>query len=100
MLLVPTTESLIGSRDQESNAYYTDLVSSEEFLGSHVLRIRDSAGTTNRQDTSNGRDSRVKAKQVSTANGRTVIIKENYVYSSKGMVRLQVAPRSRLTSGA
>lgn len=92
MLLVPTTESLIGSRDKESDAYYTDLVSSEEFLGSHVLRIPDSGGATNKQDASNGRDLRGKAKQVSTANGRTVIIKENHVYSSKGTVQLRFPP--------
>lgn len=84
MLLVPTTESLFGSRDKESNAYYSDLVSSEEFLGSHVLRIPSPSGPSNKTDVSSVRDTRAKAKQVTTVNGRTVIVKENSVYSNKG----------------
>ncbi|KAL1961629.1 hypothetical protein VTN77DRAFT_1379 [Rasamsonia byssochlamydoides] len=91
VLLVPTTESLIGSRDRDSNLYYTDLVSSEEFLGSHVLRIPNPTGPANKKDTSNVRDTRGKAKQVTTANGRTVIIKENSVYSNKGFKSLSQA---------
>ncbi|KAJ5086436.1 hypothetical protein NUU61_007743 [Penicillium alfredii] len=77
VLLVPTTECLTGSRDRESNLQYSDLVASEEFLGSHVLRIPIHPGTTNGKEDSNVRDSRGKAKQVTTFNGRTVIIKEN-----------------------
>lgn len=84
VLLVPTTESLIGSRDRDSNLYYSDLVTSEEFLGSHVLRIPTPVTPVNGNDGSNVRDSRGKARQVTTANGRTVIIKENSVYSNKG----------------
>jgi small subunit ribosomal protein S11 len=78
------TESLIGSRDRESSLYYSDLVASEEFLGSHALRIPVTSGTTGTKEDSNVRDSRGKAKQVTTVNGRTVIIKENSVYSNKG----------------
>ena len=78
------TESLIGSRDRESSLYYSDLVVSEEFLGSHALRIPVTNGTTGTKDDTNVRDSRGKAKQVTTVNGRTVIIKENSVYSNKG----------------
>ncbi|KAJ5698476.1 hypothetical protein N7462_000481 [Penicillium macrosclerotiorum] len=84
VLLVPTTECLIGSRDRESNLYYSDLVTSEEFLGSHVLRMPLNSSSTNGKDESSIRDSRGKAKQVTTFNGRTVIIKENSVYSNKG----------------
>lgn len=84
ILLVPTTECLIGSRDRESNLYYSDLVASEEFLGSHVLRIPINPGSTNGKEDANVRDNRGKAKQVTTFNGRTVIIKENSVYSNKG----------------
>jgi hypothetical protein len=85
VLLVPITESLIGSRDRESNVLYSDLVVSEEFLGSHTLRIPIANGATgNAKDDSNVRDSRGKAKQVTTVNGRTVIIKESSVYSNKG----------------
>jgi hypothetical protein len=82
---VPTTESLINSRDRDSNILYSDLVSSEEFLGSHVLRISPSGGANGGKDNTSVRDSKGKAKQVATVNGRTVIIKENSVYSNKGM---------------
>ncbi|GES58919.1 VPS9 domain protein [Aspergillus terreus] len=91
VLLVPITESLIGSRDRESSVLYSDLVVSEEFLGSHALRIPGSNGTSGAKDDSNVRDSRAKAKQVTTANGRTVIIKENSVYSNKGFKSLTQA---------
>jgi small subunit ribosomal protein S11 len=87
VLLVPTTESLIRARDRDSNVNYIDLVSSEEFLGSHVLRIPTQAGLLNKKDGSNGRDPRGKARQVTTVNGRTVIIKENFVYPNKGRPR-------------
>lgn len=88
--MVPTTESLIGSRDRETNNLYSDLVTSEEFLGSHVLRIPVPTGSSNGKDGPNVRDSRGKAKQVTTVNGRTVIIKENSVYSNKGEVGVAI----------
>lgn len=88
VLLVPTTESLIWSRDRETNLHYSDLVASEEFLGSHVLRIPPSTGSAGGKDETNVRDSRGKAKQLTTVNGRTVIIKENSVYSNKGFKSL------------
>ncbi|KAE8152296.1 hypothetical protein BDV25DRAFT_151284 [Aspergillus avenaceus] len=91
VLLVPVTESLIGSRDRESSLYYSDLVVSEEFLGSHTLRIPATNGIPGAKDDSSVRDSRGKAKQVTTANGRTVIIKENSVYSNKGFKSLTQA---------
>ncbi|KAJ5587777.1 Myosin light chain kinase-like protein [Penicillium hispanicum] len=84
VLLVPTTECLVGSRDRESGLYYSDLVASEEFLGSHVLRIPINLSPANGKEDWNVRDNRGKAKQVTTFNGRTVIIKENSVYSNKG----------------
>lgn len=77
------SESLIGSRDRESSLFYSDLVVSEEFLGSHTLRIPVSSGAGGRDDPS-VRDGRGKAKQVTTANGRTVILRDNSVYSNKG----------------
>ncbi|PWY81885.1 VPS9 domain protein [Aspergillus heteromorphus CBS 117.55] len=91
VLLVPITESLVGSRDRESSLFYSDLVVSEEFLGSHTLRIPVSTGAGGGKDDSNIRDSRGKAKQVTTVNGRTVIIKENSVYSNKGFKTLSQA---------
>ncbi|THD00053.1 hypothetical protein EYZ11_000505 [Aspergillus tanneri] len=91
ILLVPVTESLVGSRDRESTLLYSDLVVSEEFLGSHTLRIPVANGSARPKDDLNVRDSRGKAKQVATANGRTVIIKENSVYSNKGFKSLTQA---------
>ncbi|PKY07495.1 putative VPS9 domain protein [Aspergillus campestris IBT 28561] len=88
VLLVPVTESLVGSRDRESSLFYSDLVVSEEFLGSHTLRAPVPNGAAGGKDDSNVRDSRGKAKQVTTVNGRTVIIKENSVYSNKGFKSL------------
>lgn len=80
VLLVPTTECLLNGRDRESENPYTEIVSAEEFLASHVLRINDAVGL----DEGNVRESRGKAKQYNTVNGRTVVIKESFVYSNKG----------------
>ena len=81
ILLVPTTEVLLTSRDRESNALYSDLTSSEEFLASHVIRTAGAQAPTN----GNVRDNRGKAKQYNTINGRTVVVKESFVYSNKGI---------------
>lgn len=80
ILLVPTTECLLTGRDRESNSAYVDIVSSEDFLASHVLRISN----TQAPGEGNVRDSRGKAKQFNTINGRTVVVKESFVYSNKG----------------
>ncbi|KAI4241504.1 MAG: hypothetical protein LQ352_007432, partial [Teloschistes flavicans] len=79
VLLVPTTEVLLTSKDRESNTLYTDLTGSEEFLASHVIRINGAQAPGN----GSVRDSRGKAKQFNTVNGRTVIAKESFVYSNK-----------------
>lgn len=92
VLLVPTTEVLLTSRDRDTNASYADLSGSEEFLASHVLRVPGGVGPNNHvKDTSTFRESRGKAKQFSTANGRTVIIKDAFVYSNKGFKTLNQA---------
>ena len=80
VLLVPTTECLLTGRDRESDTPYTDLVTSDEFLASHVLRVSEPAAPGN----GNIRDSRGKAKQYTTLNGRTVVVKESFIYSNKG----------------
>ncbi|KAL8695633.1 MAG: hypothetical protein Q9224_003277, partial [Gallowayella concinna] len=87
ILLVPTTEVLLTSRDRESNALYSELTSSEEFLASHVIR------TSGAQAPGSGsvRDSRGKAKQYSTINGRTLVVKESFVYSNKGFKNINQA---------
>ncbi|KAL8778580.1 MAG: hypothetical protein Q9213_007357 [Squamulea squamosa] len=87
ILLVPTTEVLLTSKDRESNALYSELTSSEEFLASHVVR------TTGTQALGNGsvRDSRGKAIQYNTVNGRTLVVKESFVYSNKGFKNINQA---------
>ncbi|KAL3427827.1 hypothetical protein PVAG01_01336 [Phlyctema vagabunda] len=92
ILLVPTTESLLTSRDRDSGALYADLAGSEEFLGSHVLRVpANHAATAGGKDAPNMRESRGKAKQYTTFNGRTVVIKDSLVYSNKGFKTLNQA---------
>ncbi len=82
---MPTTEVLLSSRDRETGALYTDLAGSEEFLGSHVLRIPvNHAPNAGGKDVPSMRENRGKAKQFTTINGRTVVVKDSYVYSNKG----------------
>ncbi|KAH6678018.1 hypothetical protein B0J14DRAFT_534051 [Halenospora varia] len=92
ILLVPATDVLLTSRDRESGALYSDLAGSEEFLGSHVLRIpanyNASAGG---KDAPNMRENRGKAKQYTTINGKTVVVKDSFVYSNKGFKTLNQA---------
>ncbi|PGH30474.1 hypothetical protein GX50_06765 [[Emmonsia] crescens] len=91
ILLVPITESLVNGRDRDSNLAYADIVSSEEFLGSHVLRITSPIGSPTSKDGPSVRDSRGKARQITTVNGRTVVIKESTVFSNKGFKTLNQA---------
>jgi hypothetical protein len=60
-------------------------VASEDFLGSHVLRlpastVADGGG----KHAAGAKDGRGKAKQYNTVNGKTVIIKETFIYSNRG----------------
>ncbi|KAF2842537.1 hypothetical protein M501DRAFT_998873 [Patellaria atrata CBS 101060] len=92
IILVPTTDVLLASRDRETNTSYYDLSTSEEFLASHVLRAPGGlAPQSHNKDGSNFRDNRGKAKQYSTLNGRTVIVKDAFVYSNKGFKSLNQA---------
>ncbi len=91
---MPTTEVLLTSRDRESGALYADLAGSEEFLGSHVLRIPANHATAGGKDAPNMRESRGKAKQYTTINGRTVVVKDAYVYSNKGGFVLLTSEKS------
>ncbi|KAH7388765.1 hypothetical protein BKA66DRAFT_440434 [Pyrenochaeta sp. MPI-SDFR-AT-0127] len=92
VLLVPTTEALLNSRDKESNTSYVDLSGSEDFLASHVLRVPGGVGPNNHvKDAGSFRETRGKAKQFTTANGRTVIVKDAFVYSNKGFKTLNQA---------
>jgi hypothetical protein len=86
VLLVPTTEVLLTSRDKETNTLYADLSGSEDFLASHVLRVPGGVGPNNHvKDAGSFRETRGKAKQFTTANGRTVIVKDAFIYSNKGV---------------
>ncbi|KFY27969.1 hypothetical protein V493_03185 [Pseudogymnoascus sp. VKM F-4281 (FW-2241)] len=92
VLLVPTTEVLLTSRDRETGALFSDLAQTEDFLGSHVLRIPNGNGATpGGKETTSMREHRGKAKQYTTINGRTVIIKDAFVYANKGFKTLNQA---------
>ncbi|KAK7511355.1 hypothetical protein IWZ03DRAFT_386308 [Phyllosticta citriasiana] len=91
VLLVPTTEILLNARDRETNAHYTDLAGSEDFLASHVLRLPGGVPPGPNGKEASFRESRGKAKQYQTANGRTVIIKDTFLYSNKGFKTLNQA---------
>ncbi|KAI9848906.1 MAG: hypothetical protein M1838_000347 [Thelocarpon superellum] len=88
ILLVPTTEILLTTRDADSNAPYADLASADDFLGSHVLRMPGTPLPGAAKDAGTVRDNRGKAKQFTTMNGRTVVVKDNMVYSNKGFKHL------------
>ncbi|MCJ1354323.1 MAG: hypothetical protein MMC33_004311 [Icmadophila ericetorum] len=91
ILLVPTTEVLLTSRDQETGYLLTDLVTQEDFLCSHVLRVPEPAPAAAAKEVGSVRDNRGKAKQFITINGRTVVVKESFVYSNKGFRNLNQA---------
>lgn len=104
VLLVPTTDVLLTSREAEAapgagpGPAVAETVSTDEFLSSHVLRVPDpvkpsTGGGTNgtagaagggKDATPNLREMRGKAKQYNTINGRNVVIKDNVVYTNKG----------------
>ncbi|QSZ28978.1 hypothetical protein DSL72_003487 [Monilinia vaccinii-corymbosi] len=92
ILLVPTTEVLLTSRDRETGAPFADLAGSEDFLGSHVLRIpANHAATAGGKDVPILRENRGKAKQYTTLNGKTVVIKDAFIYCNKGFKALNQA---------
>ncbi|KAH0428828.1 hypothetical protein CcaCcLH18_08815 [Colletotrichum camelliae] len=94
ILLVPTTDVLLTSRESESGSTFNEVITSEEFLASHVLRIPASntaAAAGGKDAAQNLRELRGKAKQYQTINGRTVVIKDTHVYSNKGFKSLAQA---------
>ncbi|KAJ6445493.1 VPS9 domain-containingprotein [Purpureocillium lavendulum] len=91
VLLVPLTDVLLTYKETDSGSSAQVLVASEEFLGSHVLRIPSASASAGKEATQNLRDVRGKAKQFSTLNGRSVVIKDSFVYSNKG----RIVPPSR-----
>ncbi|KAF3061240.1 hypothetical protein GL218_03772 [Daldinia childiae] len=92
ILLVPTTEFFLTSRETESGLSLSDIVGSEDFLGSHVLRIPSPATAAGGKDSvGNLREQRGKARQYSTLNGRSVVVKDAFIYSNKGFKTLSQA---------
>ncbi|KAJ6782613.1 hypothetical protein PWT90_00166 [Aphanocladium album] len=86
ILLVPQTDVLLTYRETESGSSTSDIVATEEFLASHVLRIPPGG-----KEAQNLREVRGKAKQFSTLNGRSVIVKDAFIYSNKGFKSLAQA---------
>lgn len=84
ILLVPLTDVLLTSREAESGAPTNEVIASEDFLASHVLRVPPPGPVGTKDGAPNLREVRGKAKQLSTLNGRSVIIKDSVVYSNKG----------------
>ncbi|KAK3984821.1 hypothetical protein QBC44DRAFT_387214 [Cladorrhinum sp. PSN332] len=90
IILVPTTDVLLKSRDTETGAPLAASIASDEFLGSHVLRIPLLKGQVagGRDATQNLREMRGKPKMYGTINGRSLVIKDNCVYTNKGFKTL------------
>ncbi|KAL2756445.1 hypothetical protein ACRALDRAFT_1007923, partial [Sodiomyces alcalophilus JCM 7366] len=97
ILLVPTTEVLLTSREVESGTSSAsspnDILHSEEFLASHVLRAPGAAvhPSGSKEVILNLREVRGKAKQYTTLNGRSLVIKDGQVYTNKGFKSLAQA---------
>lgn len=87
VLLVPSTDALLTSRETDSGSSSQEVIVSEDFLASHVLRIPGTAisAAGGKEAAQNLREMRGKAKQYTTINGRTVVIKDTHVYSNKGL---------------
>lgn len=92
ILLVPSTDVLLSYRETESGTAPGEVIASEDFLASHVLKIPSPAGVAGGKDgNQNLREVRGKAKQFSTLNGKSVVIKDSFVYSNKGARSLNLA---------
>ncbi|KAJ3532537.1 hypothetical protein NM208_g8396 [Fusarium decemcellulare] len=92
ILLVPSTDVLLTFRETESGTAPAEVIASEDFLASHVLRVPAPNGVAGGKDGGqNLREVRGKAKQFSTLNGKSVVIKDSFVYSNKGFKTLAQA---------
>jgi len=90
ILLVPSADVLLDSRDQETGAPLSASIASDEFLGSHVLRVPAPKGHVagGKDAAPNLREMRGKPKVYNTINGRSIVIKDNYIYTNKGFLSL------------
>lgn len=85
---------LLTFRETESGSAPAEVIASEDFLASHVLRVPAPNGAAGSKDgAQNLREVRGKAKQFSTLNGKSVVIKDTFIYSNKGAY--QPAPCKR-----
>lgn len=86
ILLVPTADVLLNARDTETGAPLVASIASDEFLGSHVLRIPlpKSQGAGGKDAAQNLREMRGKPKVYGTFNGRSLVIKDQSVFTNKG----------------
>ncbi|CEI66710.1 hypothetical protein FVEN_g12210 [Fusarium venenatum] len=92
ILLVPSTDVLLTFRETESGTAPAEVIASEDFLASHVLRVPAPNGAAGNKDGSqNLREVRGKAKQFTTLNGKSVVIKDAFIYSNKGFKTLAQA---------
>lgn len=85
ILLVPTADVLLNSRDAETGAPLVASIASDEFLASHVIRIPLPKTQPGGKDAAqNLREMRGRPKVYGTANGRSLVIKDNSIYTNKG----------------
>ncbi|KAK1755305.1 hypothetical protein QBC47DRAFT_213822 [Echria macrotheca] len=93
ILLVPSTDVLLDSRDPDTGAPLSASIASEEFLASHVVRLPPprAHGSGTKEAAQNLREMRGKQKVYNTINGRSIVIKDNYIYSNKGFKSLSQA---------
>ena len=96
---MPTTEVILTHKDRDSGSPLIDLVSTDEFLASHVLRVGDAGPQEGNKDSGSVRDSRGKTKQFTTINGRTVVIKESFVYRNKGTQDIMIPAEIFIADG-
>lgn len=76
---------LLTFRETESGVAPSEVIASEDFLASHVLRIPGPSSVVSSKDGGqNLREVRGKAKQFTTLNGKSVVIKDSFIYSNKG----------------
>src|SRR5438105_584861 len=87
ILLVPTADVLLNSRDPDSGAPLVASIAADDFLASHVVRIPipkpQAAG--GKDAAQNLREMRGKPRVYNTFNGRSLVIKDNVIYTNKGM---------------
>ncbi|KAM5354388.1 hypothetical protein ACJ41O_001037 [Fusarium nematophilum] len=92
IILVPSTDVLLTFRETEGGTSPAEVIASEDFLASHVLRVPGPNGIAGAKDGGqNLREVRGKAKQFTTLNGKSVVIKDTFIYSNKGFKTLAQA---------